>query len=70
MFKLSSRLYILRVCKYYGYSQSELTVLFDSQMSVFMYAIEIWACTCKEKYITRIDKFCRRAVNKSKISQN
>ena len=28
--KANSRLYILRVCKYFGYSLSELTVLFDS----------------------------------------
>ena len=43
--KTSSRLYILRVCKYYGYSLQELTLLFDSLiMSPFTYAIEVWAC--------------------------
>ena len=37
----SSRLYILRVCKYYGYSLQELTLLYDSLiMSLFTYAIE------------------------------
>ena len=36
---------ILRVCKYFGYSLSELTVLFDSLiMSLFLYALEVWAC--------------------------
>ena len=41
--KASSRLYILRVCKYYGYSLQELTLLFDSLiMSLFTYAIEVW----------------------------
>ena len=28
--KASSRLYILRVCKYYSYSLQELTLLYDS----------------------------------------
>ena len=27
---ISSRMYILRVCKFYGFSQHDLTVLFDS----------------------------------------
>lgn len=61
--KASSRLYILRVCKYFGYSMDDLTILFNSLiMSVFLYAIEVWACAYKDKYIKRIDKFCRRAV--------
>jgi len=42
--KASSRLYILRVCKYYGYSLQELTLLFDSLMSLLTYAIEVRAC--------------------------
>ena len=42
--KASSRLYILRVCKYFGYYLQELTQLFDSLiMSLFSYAIEVWA---------------------------
>lgn len=61
--KASSRLYILRVCKYYGYTLQELTILFDSLiMSLFIYGIEIWACAYEGKYLSRIDKFCRRAV--------
>jgi len=41
--KASSRLYIIRVCKYYGFSLQELTLLFDSIiMSLFTYAIEVW----------------------------
>ena len=60
--KASSRLYILRVCKFYGYSLHELTTLFDSLiMSLFMYAIEVWACAFEGKYLSRIDKFCKRA---------
>ena len=41
----ASRLYILRVCKFYGYSDHELTSQFDSLiMSLFLYAIEVWGC--------------------------
>ena len=37
--KASPRLYILRVCKYYGYSLQELPILFDSLiMSLFTFA--------------------------------
>ena len=47
----SSRVYILRVCKYYSYSMEDLTILFNSLiMSVLVYAIGAWACA-----------FCRRA---------
>lgn len=45
MDKANSRLYILRICKYYGYTLEELTILFRSLiMSVVTYAIEAWAC--------------------------
>ena len=41
--RAASRLYILRVCKFYGYSDHELTSLFDSLiMSLFLYTIEVW----------------------------
>ena len=41
--KASSRLYILRVCKYFGYPKEQLTKLFDLLiMSLFLYGIEIW----------------------------
>ncbi|KAK2549897.1 Gamma-aminobutyric acid type B receptor subunit 1 [Acropora cervicornis] len=39
--KASSRLYILRICKYYGYTTENLDLLFQSLiLSVFVYAIE------------------------------
>ena len=61
--KASSRLYILRVCKYYGYSLQELTLLFDSLiMSLFTNAIEVWACARYSKYLSQIDRFCKRAL--------
>ena len=59
----SSRLYILRVCKYYGYSLQDLTLLFDSLiMSLFNYAIEVSACAYDSKYLSQIDRFCKRAL--------
>ena len=42
MDKANSRLFILRISKYYGYALEELTILFRSLiMFVFTYAIEI-----------------------------
>ena len=62
MDKANSRLHILRICKYYGYTLEELTILFHSLiMSVFTYAIEVWACAYGSRYLSKIDKFCKRA---------
>ena len=59
--KANSRLRILRICKYYGYTLEELKILFYSLiMSVFTYAIEVWACAYSGKYFSKIDKFCKR----------
>ena len=61
--RAASRLYILRVCKFYGYSDHELTSLFDSLiMSLFLYAIEVWGCAFQDKYISRFDKFCKHSL--------
>ena len=55
--KASSRLYIIRICKYYGYSSENLDLLFQSLiLSVFTYAIEVWGCTFYSEYLSRIDK--------------
>lgn len=60
--KASRRLYILRVCKYYGYSKDQLSALFDSLiMSLFLYGIEVWGSAYEDKYLNRIDRFCKRA---------
>jgi len=57
--KASSRLYILRVCKFYGYSQDQLNKLFDSLiLSLFAYGLEVWGSASK-KYLDRIDNFCK-----------
>ena len=59
--KASSRLYILRVCKFYGYSQDQLNKLFDSLiLSLFAYGLEVWGSASK-KYLDPIDNFCKRA---------
>ena len=59
--KASSRLYILRVCKFYGYSQDQLNKLFDSLiLSLFVYGLEVWESASK-KYLDRIDNVCKRA---------
>ena len=57
----SSRLYILRICKYYKYSVYNLDLLFQSLiLSIFNYAIEVWGCAFYSKYLSRIDKFFAR----------
>ena len=62
MREANSRPYILRICKEYGYTPEELTIIFHSLiMSVFTYAIEIWACAFDGKHLSKIDKFCERA---------
>ena len=53
--KASSRLYILRICKYYGYTIENLDLLFQI-LSVFIYTIEVWGCAFYSKYVSRIDK--------------
>ena len=59
--KASSRLYIIRICKYYGYSIENLDLLFQSLiLSVFTYAIEVWGCAIYTKYLSRIDKLFAR----------
>ena len=56
--KASSRMYILRVCKSYGYSKDQLNNLFNSLVtSVFLYGIEAY----QQKYLDRIDRFLKRA---------
>ena len=56
--KASSRLYMIRVFKFYGYLQEELTALSNSLiMSLFLYAIEVWGSTFECNYLSGIDKF-------------
>ena len=60
--KASERMYILRVCKYYGFTAKQLDLLFHSLiMSLFTYAIELWGGASYTNYISQIDKFINRA---------
>ena len=55
MDKANSRLYILRICNYCGYTLEELTILLHSlSMSVFIYATEVWACAYGSKHLSLI----------------
>ena len=54
----SSRLCILRVCRYYKYSISSLDLLFQSLiLSIFIYGIVVWGNAFYSKYLSRTDKF-------------
>ena len=56
--RAASRLYILRVCKCYGYTKDQLSKLFDSLiMSLFLYGLEVWGSAYQGKYLDRIDTF-------------
>ena len=56
--KTSERMYILRVCKYYGFTKEQLDLLFPSLiMPLFTFAVEIWGGVSHSKYISNIDKF-------------
>ena len=60
--KTSERMYILRVCKYYGFTKEQLDLLFQSLiMPLFTFAVEIWGGASHSKYISKIDKFINRA---------
>ena len=62
LMKAASRMYILRVCRLYGYTKENLKILFESlSLSLFYYGIEIWGSAIQNKYLQRIDKFFRRA---------
>ena len=55
-------MYILRVCKYFGYPKEQLAKLFDLLiMSLILYLIEIWGTAYQGKYLDRIDRFFKRA---------
>ncbi len=60
--KAASRMYIIRVCRSYGYTKENLHLLFETLiLSLFHYGIEVWGSSLQNKYLQRIDKFFRRA---------
>ena len=55
-------MYILGVCKHYGFSMQQLDLLFNSLIiSLFTFAVEIWGRASYHKYVSQIDKFVNRA---------
>ena len=60
--KAGSSMYILRVCKYYGFSKKDLDLLFHSLIvSALVFGIEVWGCASYSKYLIQIDKLFPRA---------
>lgn len=56
------RQYILRVCKYYGYTKDQLSALFKSlKMSLFQYGLEVWGSASQSTFLDLIDNFVRRS---------
>ena len=68
--KASARMYIMRVCKYYGFPIKQLDMLFNTLiMPIITYGIELWGGAYFNKYISQIDKFINRAHRKGYISE-
>ena len=62
MSKACSRMYIIRICKYYGFSRKELDLLFHSLiLSILVFGIEVWGCASYSKYLSQVDKLLKRA---------
>ena len=62
MSKARSRMYILRVCKYYSFSKKDLDLLFYSLIvSALVFGTEVWGCASYNKYLIQIDKLFQRA---------
>ncbi len=54
--KAGSRMYILRVCRRYGYQKEHLSYLFHSIiLSLFLYGIEIWGSALQSFLSEHID---------------
>ena len=68
--RAAERMYILRVCKYYGMSINQLNLLFTSLiMSLFIYGVELWGGTYN-KYINQIEKFISHAYRNGYIAES
>ena len=56
--RAASRLYILRECKYSGYTKDELSKLFDSLiMLIFLCGLDVWGSAYQGKYLEPIHIF-------------
>ena len=56
-------MHISRVCKKYGYSLDSLHHLFHSLIiPIFTYGISVWGVASYDKWLSKIDRFQKRAV--------
>ena len=57
-----SRMYIMRMCKYYGLPADQLDMLFHSLNNIIIsiFGIEVWGGAYK-KYLRQIDRLFKRA---------
>ena len=55
-------MHTLRVCKKYGYSLDCLRHLHSLIIPIFTYGISVWGVASYDKYLSKIDKFQKRAV--------
>ena len=63
-------MYILRVCKYYGFTTKQLELLFQSLiMSLFTFGVELSGGASYTKYISQIDKFVNRAYRNGYVTE-
>ena len=63
--KASSRLHILRVCKFYGLPLDHLHILFTSLiLPTLTYAVEVWGCAYYQKYLSRIDRLFKTILSR------
>ena len=55
--KAGSKMHILPVCKYNGFSIEDLDLLFHSLIiSTLVFGIEVWECASHTKYLIKIEK--------------
>ena len=60
--KASSRLHILRVCKFYGLPLDHFRILFTTLiLPILTYAVEVLGFAYYHKYLSRIDRLFKRA---------
>ena len=59
--KASGRMYILRVCEYYGFTKKFELRIQSLIISLFNFGVELWGGASCTKCITQIDKFVNRA---------
>ena len=68
--RVCSRLYIIRTCKYFGFSSKELDLLFHRLiLSILVFGIEVWGYASYSKNLSQIDKFLKRSYKYGYLAQ-